>query len=176
VAALKQRATDFAPGDTDLAWTRVTGWRAALASAYDGAREAATSALVEGDDTDPSALLLAGWLSSALGCYVPVNKTPGTSIESVTIGFASGTSIKAFRDGSRLVLRRDGQQDSIAPFSERPLGELLAEELRRLDADEVYAGALGTVCEVPGLEDRPAQRVHIWNDPALAADPASAAW
>jgi hypothetical protein len=32
------------------------------------------------------------------------------------------------------------------------------------------------VCEVPGLEDRPAQRVHIWNDPALAANPASAAW
>jgi len=176
VAALKKRATDFAAGDTDLAWTRITGWRAALASAYDGAREAATSATVEGDATDPSALLLAGWLSSALGCYVPVNKTPGAAIESVTIGFASGTSIKALRDGSRLVLRRDGQQDSIAPFRERSLGELLAEELRRLDADEIYADALGAVCEVPGLEDRPAQRVHIWNDPALAANPASAAW
>jgi len=176
LAALHKRATDFAPGDTDLAWTRVTGWRAALASAYDGAHDAATSATVEGDDTDPSALLLAGWLSSALGFHVPVNKTPGNSIEAVSLGFANDTTLKAFRDGSRLVLRRQGQQDSIAPFPERTLGELLAEELRRLDSDEIYAGALGTVCEVPDLEDRPAQRVHIWNDPALAADPASAAW
>lgn len=176
VNALTKRASDFAAGDTDLAWTRITGWRAALASAYDGAHEAATSAVVEGDDTDPSALLLAGWLASALKCHVPVNKKPGAPIESVTIGFPSATNITAFRDGSRLVLRRDGQQDSIAPFPERTLGELLAEELRRLDADEVYARSLGTVCGVPELEDRPAQRVHIWNDPALAADPASAAW
>ncbi|MFN2518324.1 MAG: glucose-6-phosphate dehydrogenase assembly protein OpcA [Jatrophihabitantaceae bacterium] len=176
VAALQKRAEDFAAGDTDLAWTRVTGWRAALASAYDTAREPATSARVEGDDTDPSALLLAGWLSSKLGIHIPVNKAPGTSIESVEMDFASGTSIKAFRDGSRLVLRRDGQHDSIAPFPERSLGELLAEELRHLDADEIYADALGTVCAVPGLEDRPSQRAHVWNDPALAADPSSAAW
>ena len=74
------------------------------------------------------------------------------------------------------MLRREGQQDSIAPFPERTLGELLAEELRRLDADEIYADALGTVCEVPDLEDRPSQRTHVWNDPALADDPASAAW
>ena len=37
-AALQVRADDFAPGDTDLAWTRLTPWRAALASAFDGAR------------------------------------------------------------------------------------------------------------------------------------------
>lgn len=176
VAALDKRAADYAAGDTDLAWTRITGWRAALATAYDGAREAATSATVAGDDTDPSALLLAGWLSWALGCHVPVNKTPGPAIASVTIELPSGTSIKALRDGSRLVVRRDGQQDSVAPFSERSLGELLAEELHRLDADEIYANALGTVCRVAGLDCRPAQRVHIWKDPALAADPASAAW
>ena len=29
VAALRQRAEDYAPGDTDLAWTRTTPWRAA---------------------------------------------------------------------------------------------------------------------------------------------------
>ena len=35
VAALQQRAQDYAPGDTDLAWTRSTLWRALLASAFD---------------------------------------------------------------------------------------------------------------------------------------------
>src|ERR687889_334513 len=32
LAALRTRAEDFAPGDTDLAWTRCTSWRATLAS------------------------------------------------------------------------------------------------------------------------------------------------
>src|SRR4051794_7670944 len=33
--ALRKRAEDYAPGDTDLAWTRCTGWRAILASTLD---------------------------------------------------------------------------------------------------------------------------------------------
>jgi glucose-6-phosphate dehydrogenase assembly protein OpcA len=169
VAALRQRASDFAPGDTDLAWTRVTGWRAALASAYDGAHDTAVSASVSGNDTDPSALLVAGWLSSRIGSYVPVIKTSDDSIASVTLMFAGGSTITALHDGPRLILRREGTPDSIAPFPERTLGELLAEELRRLDSDEVYAEALGTVCDVPALADRPPHRVHIWNDPAAAA-------
>ena len=35
VAALRQRADDYAPGDTDLAWTRTTPWRSLLAGALD---------------------------------------------------------------------------------------------------------------------------------------------
>ncbi len=35
MAALKRRAKDYGPGDTDLAWTRTTPWRALLASAFD---------------------------------------------------------------------------------------------------------------------------------------------
>lgn len=169
--ALRQRGEDFAPGDTDLAWTRITGWRAALAAAYDGAQDTAVAASIDGDDSDPSVQLLAGWLSSCLGFQVPVRKTTASEIESVTLTFAGGPPITAFRDGSRLVLRREGQQDSVSPFPERSLGELLAEELRRLDADEVYAEALGTVCGLDGLAQRASQRVHIWNDPALAASP-----
>ncbi len=172
VAALRQRAIDFAPGDTDLAWTRVTGWRAALASAYDTAAEDAISASVEADDTDPSALLLAGWLTARLGFYVPVEKGGDGDISQVTIGFAGGSTIRALRDGGRLVLRREGQQDSIAPFPERSLGELLAEELRRLDDDTIFAEALGAATGTSGLHERPSQRMHVWNDPALVDGPA----
>ncbi|MHB1709991.1 MAG: glucose-6-phosphate dehydrogenase assembly protein OpcA, partial [Acidimicrobiales bacterium] len=35
LAALHQRAADYARGDTDLAWTRVTPWRSLLAGALD---------------------------------------------------------------------------------------------------------------------------------------------
>jgi hypothetical protein len=51
------------------------------------------------------------------------------------------------------------------PFGERPLGELIAEELRRLDHDRIYAEALSTVTGVKGLEERPSGREHIWYDP-----------
>jgi hypothetical protein len=57
----------------------------------------------------------------------------------------------------------------VAPFPDRSLGELLAEELRRLDVYEIYAEALGAVCEVPDLNERSPHRVHIWKDPAQAA-------
>src|SRR6266536_3561151 len=93
VAALRQRAGDFAPGDTDLAWTRLTGWRAALASAFDGQHDTAASATVYGDDSEPSALLLAGWLSARLGFYVPVINSGDGEIDKVMIGFADGASI-----------------------------------------------------------------------------------
>lgn len=176
VSALRQRAADFAPGDTDLAWTRITGWRAQLASAFDGAPGQPTWATIDGDESDPSALLLAGWLSSRLGFYVPVRKTAGgLPIREVTIGLEDDTSIQALRDGSRMVLRRANQPDSISPFPERSTGELLAEELRRLDADRVYANSLGAVSGASGLPERPNKRVHIWNDPALVGDaPATA--
>jgi glucose-6-phosphate dehydrogenase assembly protein OpcA len=169
VGALQQRAIDYAPGDTVLAWTRITGWRAALASAYDSAHAKAVAAEVRGDDTDPSALLLAGWLSSALGVYVPVTKEGHRAVESVTMTFDGAAEVTAALEGSRLVLHRSGSPDSIAPFADRGLGDLLAEELRRLDVDEIYADALGTVTSQKGLNKRPPQRVHIWNDPASAA-------
>jgi glucose-6-phosphate dehydrogenase assembly protein OpcA len=174
VAALHQRAVDFAPGDTDLAWTRVTRWRAALASAVDSAHDVAVSASVDGDDSDPSALLLAGWLSARLGFYVPVNRTEYGPIDHVTLGIANGSEIRAGEDNGRLILHREGQPDSIAPFAERGLGDLLAEELRRLDDDRIFADALSSVTGVTGLEDRPSQRTHIWKDPALADGPGAA--
>jgi glucose-6-phosphate dehydrogenase assembly protein OpcA len=173
VATLRQRAVDFAPGDTDLSWTRLTGWRAALASALDGQHDIPASATVYGDDSDPSALLLAGWLSARLAFYVPVVNSGDGEIDRVAIGFADGASISADAQGGNLILQRSGQPDSIAPFPDRSLGELLAEELRRLDDDTIYAQALGAVTNLSALADRPRQRVHIWMDPAQADDAAA---
>jgi hypothetical protein len=45
---------------------------------------------------------------------------------------------------------------------------LLAEELRRLDHDQIYAAALSAATGVTGLEDRSPFRTHIWHDPAQA--------
>ena len=70
VAALRQRAEDYAPGDTDLAWTRSTLWRALLASAFDSVRGRATAASVTGSAGDPTRALLSGWLGARLGLEV----------------------------------------------------------------------------------------------------------
>ena len=169
-AALRQRAADYAPGDTDLTWTVLTPWRAALASAFDTVQVRASNVTVYGNPLDPSAQLLAGWLSSRLGLYVPVEKAEGKYISSVAIEFEDGHSVQMRNEGYKLVMSRPNQLDSIAPFPWRATGDLLAEELRRLDPDETYAEALGAVTGEKDLSLRPAVRTHIWHDPALAQD------
>jgi len=168
-ASLQQRAIDYAPGDTDLTWTVITPWRAALASAFDTASTQATSVVVHGNPVDPSAQLLAGWLSSRLGIYVPVEPAEGKYILSVSLAFEGGPIVDMTNEGYKLVMRRPGQVDTIQPFPQRTTGDMLAEELRRLDADQPYGEALGAVSGLSGLNDRPDTRTHIWHDPALAA-------
>lgn len=169
-ASLRQRAADYAPGDTDLTWTVITPWRAALASAFDTVDVAASSVAVHGNPDDPSAQLLAGWLSSRLRLNVPVKKAGGKYISSVEIAFEGGHTIEMRNEGYKLVMYRPGQMDSIAPFPSRSTGDMLAEEVRRLDADASYAEALGAVCGETDLSTRPAVRKHIWHDPALARE------
>jgi glucose-6-phosphate dehydrogenase assembly protein OpcA len=164
---LQRRADDFAPGDTDLAWARLTPWRAALASAFDGpSRHRPVRATVHAGCNEPSARLLSGWLSSRLAVDATVDGTDDEPIAGVEIAFDNDKTTTATVEGSNLVLRREGQQDAYMPFGERPLGELLAEELRRLDHDAIYAEALSKVTGVDGLDERSPVRQHVWHDPA----------
>ena len=63
LAAIKSRLKGYTAGDTDLAWSRITYWRALLASALDQAPfEPINSALVSGLKTSPrSTFSPAGW-------------------------------------------------------------------------------------------------------------------
>ncbi len=143
--ALRARAHDFSPGDTDLAWTRITTWRAALASAYDSLDDTPVDARIIGKATDPTVMLLAGWLSARLNLPVPIEAGTST-LERVHLTLSSGTTIQAQRDDSRFLLHRSDRPTSIAPIHDRSMGELLTEELRRLDNDEIYAQSLQRAC------------------------------
>jgi glucose-6-phosphate dehydrogenase assembly protein OpcA len=90
--ALVQRASRHAPGDTDLAWTRITLWRALLAAALDQPPyEPVTSAVVTGASDSPSTDLLAAWLSLTLDCPVRRAKGPvGSGLTSVVLKRPSG--------------------------------------------------------------------------------------
>lgn len=169
VAALRQRARDYAPGDTDLAWTRITPWRTLVAGTFDTAQARVTEATVVAPSTDPTAALMRGWLAARLGIdpvLTPTDEYP--RMREVQLRCANGDELTLTRDESVARFRRTGQEDRTLPLVRRPLGDELAEELRRLDADQVYAEALGMAAGLTELDQRAAQRVHVWKDPATA--------
>ena len=100
---------------------------------------AVKSVVVTGNPADPSAQLLAGWLTSRLDITVPVEKAEGKYIVAVGIEFEDGRTVQMTNEGYKLLMRRPGQLDTIQPFPQRTTGDMLAEELRRLDEDDVYA-------------------------------------
>ena len=171
MAALRQRAEDYAPGDTDLAWTRCTQWRALCASAFDSVTGPATAARVRGAAGDPARALLAGWLQARLAVDVGIEDVAGTGISEVELETRDVRVHLTDEGGSTAMLRRSDGPDRVMPLEDRHLGDLLAEELRRLDADEAYAAALSAATGVAGLASRPATRTHVWHDPTSAADP-----
>jgi len=141
---LKRRGRHYVSGDTDLSWTRVTRWRALLAATLDyPPYEEVTGATVTGEAESASADLLAGWLADALD--VPVLRTrsqTGTGVVSVRLNRPSGPIDLTRMEGQVAVLDQAGQPTREVALLEPGLAESLAAELRRLDADEIYASAL----------------------------------
>jgi len=170
IAALHERARDYAPGDTDLAWSRLTPWRTLVAGAFDSARSEIVAATVMAPRRSPSAALAVGWLSARLGITPQWEDIPESSqMRGVELRFADGRQLQLIREDGTAMLRRTGHPDRHLPLARRALGEELAEELRRLDADQVYAEALGAATGVPTLRPRPRHRTHIWKDPVEQA-------
>jgi glucose-6-phosphate dehydrogenase assembly protein OpcA len=169
-ASLRTRAEDFAPGDTDLAWTRTTLWRSLCASAYDSLSGEVRSVSVSGDPANPSRALLAGWLQARLGTQVALQDTAGPGVTGVELQVGGDTVAITRTDGRTATLSRTGQPDRAMPLPRRQLGDLLAEELRRLDADEAFAEALAAATGTADLCSRSPKRTHVWQDPAVSPD------
>lgn len=171
-ASLRQRASDFVLGDTDLAWARCTPWRSLLASALDGVEGAPISASVAAEAGNASAELLSGWLSSRLDVSSSLESSNGPGITSAQIVLrredGSECVVQVERpDGVSATLRRGDEEARVLPLPRRELGDLLAEELRRMDPDPVYSDALATSTGV-AVDRTPRSRVLVWRDPAQA--------
>lgn len=163
---LRQRAEDYAAGDTDLAWTRTTPWRALLASAFDDSPASVESVEVQAEAGNASAALLGGWLGSRLGVRSEIVESRGPGITATEIRLSGGEELRIDRpDGHVATLSRTRRPERQLPLRRRDLGDLIAEELRRLDADEPYAEALAEATGVKDLTTRPAVRTHEWVDP-----------
>ena len=137
--AMLHQCVSYAPGNTDLAWTRITGWRALLASALDQNPGKVVAASVTAERGSPSADLLAAWLGDRLRCEVTRRSSEGPGITSVVMSTQDGDVTISRPDGRLATLSSPGQPDRPVALKRRDLDELLNEELRRLDPDDIYA-------------------------------------
>ncbi|PTW91769.1 glucose-6-phosphate dehydrogenase assembly protein OpcA [Microbacteriaceae bacterium MWH-Ta3] len=150
----------YRPGDVDLAWTRITLWRAQLAATLDSSQHAPIlSARVSGARDSSSPILLAAWLRAALG--VPVTLDLGEenamgSIMRAEIVREDGSIVLERTEPGFARLLQPGQPDHVISLPLRTLGDCIAEELRRLDPDMVFGRVLSQgmpalLAENPGL-------------------------
>lgn len=146
LAALRSRLAGYTKGDTDLAWSRITYWRALLASALDQPPyEPVTGAVVSGLASEPALDILAGWLAARIDG--PVRREVGAlKVELEQPGLT--IVLTRPQDGSTATLSRTGRPDAQLPLARRETRECLAEDLRRLDADEIYHEALAGMDKV----------------------------
>jgi glucose-6-phosphate dehydrogenase assembly protein OpcA len=135
-------AAGYQPGDTDLSWTRATPWRSLLAATMDLPSGAVTGGTVSAEAGNPTADLLAAWLSHGFGVPVQTEPSAGPGITEVRFATSDGEIAIARPDGRVAHLRRPGQPERRVALHRRETTELLEEELRRLDPDEVYAETL----------------------------------
>jgi glucose-6-phosphate dehydrogenase assembly protein OpcA len=140
LSAIKGRLPGYTPGDTDLAWSRITYWRALLTSAIDQPpHEPITSALVSGLKTEPALDVLAGWLASRTDGQV--RRAVG-ELKVELVRSTETVTLSRPQEGVTATLSRTARPDALVPLPRRETRECLAEDLRRLDADAIYFSAL----------------------------------
>ena len=137
--AIHPQCSAYSPGNTDLAWTRITPWRALLAAALDQHQPKITGGSVTAERISPSAELLVAWLSDRLKVPIDRKNSRGPGITEARLDTKDGPIVIARRDGRLATFSSPGRPDRPVALKRRQLPELLAEELRRLDEDEVYA-------------------------------------
>jgi glucose-6-phosphate dehydrogenase assembly protein OpcA len=139
---LRARADGYRPGDTDLAWTRLTSWRTLLAATLDEPYGEIRAAHVAAEKANPSAQLLALWLGWRLDVPVTEAVSDGPGITDASLETVDGAIAITRPDGRLATLVRPGQPERTVALPRRSTAELLAEELRRLDPDETYGATL----------------------------------
>jgi glucose-6-phosphate dehydrogenase assembly protein OpcA len=141
----------YTKGNTDLAWTRITPWRALLAAAPDQQPLKVRRASVTAERVSPSADLLRAWLNDRL--HVPVDRanSAGPGITEVVLETREGVIRISRRDGKLATFSSPGRPDRPVALKRRELPDLLAEELRRLDEDDIYHATTQRLMKLDGV-------------------------
>ena len=100
---------------------------------------------MSGLKTEPALDILAGWLASRIDA--PVRRAVGDL--KVELERSSETvTLSRPQTGVTATLTRTGRPEALIPLARRDAKECLAEDLRRLDADDIYFQALEGIKKV----------------------------
>ena len=148
--AMLDQAKNYAPGNTDLSWTRLTPWRALLAAALDQYPAKVKGGEVAAERSNPSADLLTAWLTNRL--EVPIERvvSKGPGITHVRLATGGGDIEISRPDGVLAQFTVPNAPNRPVALKRRDTAELLAEELRRLDTDDIYQDAVQQMCVLAG--------------------------
>ncbi|QKJ25314.1 glucose-6-phosphate dehydrogenase assembly protein OpcA [Aquiluna borgnonia] len=143
---LRNLAKHYRPGDGDMAWTRITLWRAQLAALFDQHLHRIVQAVtVIGSDLSPSTELLAKWLELSLKVRVNVEHTlDGVNVEGiagVVISFDSGELKLVRREEVAHIDQVDAPHSSVL-LPRRSNQDCLVEDMRFLGEDETFGRVL----------------------------------
>ncbi len=158
--ALAILASNHRPGDSDFAWTRITLWRSELAAVLDQPPfEPVERVEVVGSTGSPSTILLAAWLGLQLEAPVqlsmPEELETFWGIHTVRLHRASGTiEIERVGEGAFARLVQPEQPEHRIMLPRRNIQECLAEELRRLDPDEMFEQVITRGLGLPRIAGR----------------------
>ena len=151
--ALRELAPVSARGDIDLAWTRITLWRAMVASTLDPLLRSGSlrEVVVAGEPRNSSLCLMSAWLRLRLDVPVTrVDEEGFKGISSITARTDEGEIIIARHDLERVTITRPGSPEpQVVTMARREPISTLNEELRRLTPDLVYQEVLATLLEEP---------------------------
>lgn len=129
------------PADVDLSWTRITVWRAMLASILDQPPHLPVQSVrVCGQSNYLPLELLASWLALKLQVPVTVERTPNAqAITGVYFTREDGELGMERLESDHAVIHQPNQVDQTVSLPLRSDSDCLNEELGRLDPDELYA-------------------------------------
>jgi glucose-6-phosphate dehydrogenase assembly protein OpcA len=148
--AMLHQCQVYAPGNTDLSWTRLTPWRALLAASLDQHPLKVTGATVTAERISPSADLLVAWLCDRLKVDVGRATSDGPGITEVSMETKQGPIRISRADGRLATFSSPHRPDRPVALKRREVPALLSEELRRLDEDDVYAATAARLVKLQG--------------------------
>lgn len=145
---IEQLAKAYVPGDSDMMWSKITPWRGVVASAFDRYKQQPRGILLSGITEHPSVQIAASWLDACFGVEVTVQNVagadaiPGSPIQHLSLDCEQGSVQVQIVDEHTVRVSVPGYPDAFVALSARSDAECLAEELRHLDPDAMYARAL----------------------------------
>ncbi|MDQ1555732.1 MAG: hypothetical protein QOI02_734 [Actinomycetota bacterium] len=173
LGALQHLEETYAPGDTDFAWTRLTLWRAQLAAVLDQPPfEPITAVEVHGAADSPSTVLLAAWLQLQLKVEVTLEFTSPASgsigIQGVRLHRGPGVIELERSIPNIATLVQPNQPTHDISLPRRSLRDCLAEELRRLDPDDLFGEVIHSVDQLSSSKSTRRATSHLSKMPATS--------